>query len=139
MSTYAISKSTTPTLITKQINWDSFHTYTEEHINLNLRIKEPNELEEVTQHFTTLIQEAAWYSTPTPKEGRNKIDNIPFHIRELVTEKRRARSKWQSSRNNDDRLIYSKLRRKLHNALTNAKNKTFEYYIASFSKDDHTI
>jgi hypothetical protein len=59
MSTYAISKSTTPTLITKHTNWDSFHTYTEEHINLNLKIKEPNELDEVTQYFTTLIHEAA--------------------------------------------------------------------------------
>jgi hypothetical protein len=43
----------------------------------------------------------------------------------------------QRSRNNDDGLIYNRLRRKQHNALTNAKNKTFEYYIASLSKDDH--
>jgi hypothetical protein len=48
-------------------------------------------------------------------------------------------SRWQRSRNSDDRLIFNTLRRKLHNALTNAKNKTFEYYIASLSKDDHTI
>jgi hypothetical protein len=44
----------------------------------------------------------------------------------------------QGSRNNDDKLIYNRLRGKLHNALTNAKNKTFENYIASLSKDDHT-
>jgi hypothetical protein len=72
--------------------------YIEHHINLNLTIKEPNELDEVTQYFTTVIQEGVWY--------------------------------W---------LIYNKLRRNLHDALTNAKNKTFEYYIASLSKDDHTI
>jgi chlorite dismutase len=108
---------------------------------MNLRIKEPNELEEVTQYFTTLIHEAALYLTPTPKDERKKIDNIPFHIRELVTEKRRARSRWQRSRNNDDSLIYNRLRRKLHNALTNAKNKTFEYYVytASPSKGDCII
>jgi hypothetical protein len=53
--------------------------------------KEPNELDRVTQYFTTLIQEAAWYSTPAP----NKENNILLHIRELVTEKRRARSEWQ--------------------------------------------
>jgi hypothetical protein len=88
--------------------------------------------------MSTLIQEAALYSTPTPKEGK-KIDNIPFHIRELVTEKRRARSRWQRSRNNDDRLVSNRVRRKLHNALTNAKNKTLERYIASLSKDDLTL
>jgi hypothetical protein len=90
-----MSKSTTPTLIIKQTNRDSFRTYIEEHINLNLRTIEPNKLGEVTQYFTTLIQEAAWYSTPTPKEGRKEIDNIPLHIHELGTAKRRAQSGWQ--------------------------------------------
>jgi hypothetical protein len=61
MSAHVISKSTIPKLITKQTNWDSFRTYIEEHINLNQRIKEPNELNEATQYFTTSIQEAAWY------------------------------------------------------------------------------
>jgi hypothetical protein len=70
ISTHMISKSTIPTLITKQTNRENFRTYIEEHVNLNFRIKEPNELDEVTQYFTTLIQGAAWYSTPTPKEGR---------------------------------------------------------------------
>jgi hypothetical protein len=59
-------------------------------MNLNQRIKQPNKLDEVTQYFTTLIQEAAWYSTTTPKEERKKIHNIPLHICELVTEKCRA-------------------------------------------------
>jgi hypothetical protein len=53
-------------------------------------IPEPKELNEATQYFTTLIQEAAWYLTPTPKEERKKINIIPLHIRELVTEKCRA-------------------------------------------------
>jgi hypothetical protein len=47
---------------------------------------------------------------PTPKEEIKKIDNITLHICELVTEKRRARSRWQRSRNNDDRLINNRLR-----------------------------
>jgi hypothetical protein len=97
-------------------------------------------MDEVTQYFTTLIQEAVWYSTPTPKEERKKIDNFPFHIRELVTKrKRRASSRWQRSRNSDVRLINNRLRRKVHTALANVRNRTFEHYIASVSKDDHTI
>jgi DNA polymerase/3'-5' exonuclease PolX len=59
MSTYAITKSTTPTLITKETNWDSFLTFIEVHINLNLRIKEPKELGEATQYFTALVMKAA--------------------------------------------------------------------------------
>jgi hypothetical protein len=72
IGTHVISKSTIPTLITKQTNWDSFRSYIKEHINLNQRIKEPNKLDEVTQYFTTLIQEAASYSESTLKEERKK-------------------------------------------------------------------
>jgi hypothetical protein len=79
------------------------------------------------------------FNTHPKRRNKENIDNVPFRIRELVTEKRRARSKWHRSRNNDDRLIYNRLRRKLRNALTNAKNKTFEHYIASLSKDDYAI
>jgi hypothetical protein len=75
----------------------------------------------------------------THPKRRKELDNIPLHIRELVTKKRTARSRWQRSRNNDDRPIYNRLRRKLHAALANARNRTFEHYIASLSSDDHTI
>lgn len=138
-STHVIRTPIRPTLTTKQTNWDSFRTYIEEHINLNLRIKDQNELDEATQYFTTLIQEAAWYSTPNSEDESSIVENIPLRIRELVTEKRRARSRWQRSRNQEDRHIYNRLRRKLHKALTNARNTTFEHYITSLSKDDHTI
>jgi hypothetical protein len=39
---------------------------------MNIKIKEADEFDQATQYFTTLIQEAAWYSTPTPQ---NKIKN----------------------------------------------------------------
>jgi hypothetical protein len=65
--------------------------------------------------------------------------NIPLHIRELVTEKRRARNRWQNSRNNDDRIIYNRRKRRLHNTLANTSNTSFEQYITSLSKDDYTI
>jgi hypothetical protein len=72
ISTHVIRKSTIATLITKRTNWGNFRTYVEKHIHLSQRIKEPNELHEATQYFTTLIQEAAWDLTPTPKEERKE-------------------------------------------------------------------
>jgi hypothetical protein len=106
---------------------------------MKIRIKETDELDQATQFFTTLIQEAAWYSTPTPLDKTNNTHNIPLHIRELVTEKHRARKRWQNSRNNDDRIIYSRLKRRLHNVLENTRNISFEQYITSLSKEDYTI
>jgi hypothetical protein len=69
---------------------------------MKIKIKENDELDQGTKYFTTLIQEAAWYSTPAPPDKTNNTHNIPLHIRELLTEKRRARNRWQNSRNNDD-------------------------------------
>jgi len=55
-----------PTLATTHTNWNMFRAYIDEHINPRLRIKDCEELDEATQYFTTLIQAAAWYSTPPP-------------------------------------------------------------------------
>jgi hypothetical protein len=101
------SRSNIPTLVRRQTNWHSFRTYIEQHVNLKQRIRAPKEMDEATQYFTAAIEEAAWYSARTPEAGRRTINNIPLHIRELVTEKRRAQTRWQNSRNNDDRLIYN--------------------------------
>jgi hypothetical protein len=45
------------------------------------------------------------------------MDNIPLYVKELVTEKRRARNRWQRTRRNEERLNFNRLRRKLHNTL----------------------
>jgi hypothetical protein len=95
-----INNPTIPTLVTNATNWNSFRTYFEDHINMNIKIKETDELDQTPQYFTMLIQEAAWYSTPTPPNKIKNTCNIPLHIRELVAEKCRARNRRQRSRNN---------------------------------------
>jgi len=129
-----------PTLATTHTNWDMFRAYIDEHINPRLRIKECEELDKETQYFTTLIQAAAWYSTPTPPRARTtSANNTPLYIRELIAEKRRSRGRWQRSRNQDDRLIYNRLRRKLQAALRNANNDSFAHYLTSLSPDDNSL
>jgi hypothetical protein len=139
LSTHVINKPKIPTLIMNETNWDLFRTYIEDHINMNIKIKEANELDQATQYFTTIIQEAAWYSTPTPPNKTTNMYNIPLHIGELVAEKGRARNRWQNSLNNNDRINYNRLKRQLHNMLANIRNINFERYITSLSKDDHPI
>jgi len=52
-----------PTLVTHNSDWNVFRAYITDHINLNLRIKQCIELDDATNYFTTLLQEAAWHST----------------------------------------------------------------------------
>lgn len=138
ISTHIIRKPITPRLTSAKTNWDIFRAFIEEHIKLNIRLKEPDEVDNAVQYFTTLIHEAAWNSTPTTNEPKES-QNIPFHIRQLVAAKRSARKKWQRTRNIVDRYSYNKLRRKLHKSLMDARNQTFEHYITTLSKNDHSI
>ena len=115
------------TLTTTHTYWDMFRAYINEHINLRLRITECAELDEATQYFTTLLQAAAWHSTPPHGTRTKPVDNTPLCIRGLIAEKRRSRGRWQRSREQGDRIIYNPLKRKLRTALRNANNATFEH------------
>ncbi|VVC39860.1 Endonuclease/exonuclease/phosphatase [Cinara cedri] len=44
-------------------DWNKFREIIEQNINLKTRLKCPNELENAVQHFTNIIQTAAWSST----------------------------------------------------------------------------
>jgi hypothetical protein len=45
-------------------------------------------LEVAIQHLTTLIQEAAWLSTPERKKAIQETNNIPLQVKELVYKKK---------------------------------------------------
>jgi hypothetical protein len=136
---HILNKAALPKLTTSHTNWDMFRTYITEHINLQIRIKDCDELDEATQYFTTLIQEAAWHSTPLPRTRTNRVDTTPLHIRELIAEKRRSPGRRQRSRNQGYRTTYNRLKRKLQTALRNVNNATFEHYITSLSPSDNTL
>ena len=120
------------TLVTRNTDWNVFRAPITDHINLNLRIKQCSELDDATQYFTTL-HEAAWHSTHPPRMLLAPVNTTPLHIRKLVAEKRRARTRWQRSRNQGDRAIYNRLKRNLQTALKEARNATFEQLITSFA------
>ena len=116
-----------------------FRAYINEHINLRIHIKECAELDEATQYFTTLLQAAAWHSTPPPRTRTKPVDNTPLYIRKLIAEKRQSHSRWQRSKNQGNRIIYNQLKRKLQTALRNSNNATFEHYLTSFSPSENTL
>jgi len=56
-----------------------------------------------------------------------------------VTEKQRARNRWQYSRNPIDKTVYNTLTRSLRTALQSIRNATFESYITNLLADDHSV
>lgn len=63
--------------------------------NSNILIKECKL--ETVQYFTKILQDAAWQVMPERKNTLSENYNIPFHIKKLFQEKRRACGKWQET------------------------------------------
>lgn len=139
LSTSIITKEPSPKLCTKNTSWDCFRSILDHEVNLAIRIKDAHDLDEATQYLTTTIQNAAWQATPSATSTHPADTNIPRHIRHLVTEKRKARKKWQQTKQRQNKTLYNRLTHQLHTELMKVRNDTFQYYITNLSPIDHTI
>jgi hypothetical protein len=133
-----IRKETPPTLCNRRTNWALFQIYINEKNCLNIRLKGKQELEEAVEYMTKLMQEAATISTPAIKHQVPESHNIPLHVKELAHEKRRARRRWQNSRNLQDKTYINRLTHNLQTAITVTKNEAF-YHITELSTYDQSI
>lgn len=97
-----------PTMLwNRHTDWPSFREYIEENLKLNIRLKEPKEIDTAVVQLTNLIQVAAWRSTPTIK-NRNELTNVPLEIKIMIQEKRRLRRVWQLSRHPQDKAALNR-------------------------------
>jgi hypothetical protein len=87
-------------------NWIKFRKIIDQKINLNISLKTPDKIDDAVQNFIEAIQSAAWNSTTSNCYHKNYF-SIPTYIRELITLKRRARTRWQRSRLPSDKNIYT--------------------------------
>ena len=140
LSTAAINKPPPPPKLTTRNNdWTAFQHYLEENTNLNICLKTTTNLDHAAHCFTTLVQKAAWFSTPAKEQHTIYTPNTPLHIRQLVAAKRRARRVWQRSRHANDQHQYNRLSRQLKTALQELHNRSFEHYITHLSPTDNTL
>ncbi|KAL1139752.1 hypothetical protein AAG570_006729, partial [Ranatra chinensis] len=64
---------------------------------------------------------------------------VPIHIRNLISAKRRARSKWQRSRYPSDRRHFEDLARELRNELSIFRAANYDTYVSSLSPKDQSL
>jgi hypothetical protein len=138
INAHPIVQPTVPQLVTSKTNWNLFTTHIHEQLNLQIPLKTPDDIDSAVQTITGVLIEAAWTSTP-PRRCNATSTNSPLHIRELVTAKRRARGLWQRSRNPRHKHTYNRLSRQLKHELQQIRNASFDAYLTSLSKDDHSI
>jgi hypothetical protein len=132
-------KLTRPSLINGVINWDTFQLSLSNQIDLKIRLKTNNDIDEAVYNLTTSIQSAAWSScTPKPVPNQN-YHTMPSHIRNLIVQKRRARTTWQRTRYPSDKRIYNNLCTTLKREVGKQRSDDFNKYTASLSEKDGSL
>ncbi len=127
-----------PSLTNRKTDWDLFRQKIEERINLQIPLRNQDQLDEAAEQFTKMIQEAAWKATPPNTERDIPALNFPLKVRNLVTEKRQARRKWHNTRDPADKTIFNRLSQRLKRLLSKIKNESVERYLQSLTGTKET-
>jgi len=90
-----------------------------------MKLKEHEDLELQTNNILNLLQRAAKKATPNSDPQRT-TNNIPYKIKRLLAEKRRARSIWQRTPTPDSKRVYNRTINKLKSKLQEMRNESFE-------------
>lgn len=122
LSERMIKKTARPSLVNKTTDWESFQIDLQITINLNIKLRTKEQLEEEVENFTSLIQTAAYNNTKEITYVTKGV-NYPTEIRELVREKRRARRRWQQSRDPADKTRLNNKTQQLRREIQNLKKK----------------
>jgi hypothetical protein len=133
-STYS-PRSDSASLTNGIMNWDQFC----ESIDQNINLKTPNDIDDAVQKFTEIIQTAAWKSLLMPPKCQANSLTVPTHIRELITQKRHARARWQHTRLPSDKSIYNNLTSSLKRILNKLRNDSFNEWISSLTTKDGSL
>lgn len=132
-----IIKEYSPKLVNRLTDWNYFRQKLEESIQLSSTIQTEDQLEEAVQIFTLNIQKAAWAATPKTTK-KIKQNSYPREICEIITEKRKARKRWQQTRAPSDKTTLNNLNNKLRKSVREFNNESLKTYLTSLTNDAST-
>lgn len=142
ISVTVIKKIHSPSLYNKHTDWNSFRSWIENNITLNLPLKSDTDIDIATEYLTELIQQAAWKSTPVLRPKEETCINYPEEIKKKISEKRKLRAIWQNHRRPEDKTKLNKSIKELKQLLLKLKNATFNDYLVNLSatnRDDYSL
>jgi hypothetical protein len=137
LSHHIIKKENKPYLTNRTTDWLSFREELGKNIQLNVQLKNRKQLDTAAEQFIAQIQEAAWNNTK-PYTYKTVGNNYPFEIRELVRDKRRARRKWQTTRNAADKTKLNNLTQQLKREIINLKQSSIKCYLRELTNERST-
>ena len=137
LSENIIRKENKPTLVNKSTGWESFRLELERTTNLEVQLKTPQHIEEEAEKFTKLVQRAAWNNTKEIKRRTVGI-NYPAEIKQLVGEKRKARRRWQQTRDPKDKTVQNRRTTNLKREIQKWKEESVQYYLVNLTNEKET-
>lgn len=137
VSTMLIEKERTEYLYNSRTDWNSFREQLEETIDLKIKLKNPDDIEEMTKYITSTIQQCCWNNTPQI-EPKEYTSNYPMKVRMKISEKRRLRRIWQQQRHRVDKTALNKSTSELKTLIRNWHNETLQSKLESLTADSST-
>lgn len=125
-------KVTKPKLTNKTTNWERFKAELELTIDLTIPLNTDDELDIAVEEFLKNIQSAAWKSTRIFKT-RKTTRFYPEHIISKVKEKRKARKRWQQTRDPSHKRALNNLTKQLTRDIKRWKENTLKEYLQNLS------
>lgn len=122
-----------PSLSQGPIKWNEFAEIMQNTTNLKISLKSKTDIENAAQVLTTSIQSAIYKSShPYTPRSMNQTNNqtLPIHIRTLISDKRRVRSRWQKYRYPSDKQIFNHLTNTIKKLISKHKSEFFEKKIS---------
>jgi hypothetical protein len=122
-----------PRLYNRHTDWECFRSHIDSEINLNIRLKTSDDIDEGTRYITSLIQESCWLNTCPQDQDCEQRENRPLTIRCKIREKRRLRRIWHQTQLAADKTAFNKSARELKTMIQAWKNDTLQAKLESLT------
>lgn len=110
-------------IFNKFTDHSKFHELIDKKINLNIKLKTPDDIDLAVYNLTNTIKSAAWSATntlPMPSSS----DPVPVYIRKQIVEKWRVRAIYQRTRLPSYKRMYNSLANSLKKMIAKLKAKS---------------
>jgi uncharacterized protein (DUF2344 family) len=138
MSENVIKREPTLTLVNKKANWVKFQEDISNNIQLKVPLRTIEQLDLEAENIMKQIQQAAWKNTPEIKRLLAG-NNSPMEIRQLVTEKRKLRKRWQQTRAPEDINKLNNRTQKLKREILKWKTKHEQTFVGTDRRQSNRL
>lgn len=132
-----VKKATKPVLTNSSTDWVSFRLELDSKIDLSISLQTIEDLEDASEKFIKLIQDSAWANTKI-RNSRKIVTTYPEHILNKVREKRRARKRWQQSRDPSDKNILNNITQQLSREIKFFNENSLKTHLSNLSAEKET-